>query len=133
MAKKTKQSPGALIDQRRLDIAEALKICREKEAALTRAGVQIGTAHYKSDRPNIMFIWEPTKDGKRKYVHVGTKAVNQERKLAEIERWRQREGLRHAIRDLEQEIASLDWAIESTASKVSAVLEYAGLIVDKHT
>ncbi len=131
MAKKNPLN-GAVIDQKREQILEALAACREKEAALTKAGVQSGHAHYKSDRPHIMFILEPSKGGKRKHVYVGAKAENQARKLAEIDRWNKREQLRHSMSELERHIQAMDGDIQRTATTVSAVLEHAQVILEKH-
>lgn len=99
---------------------------------LTRLGVQSGRIHYKSDRPNSMYVLEPSVDGKRKYVHIGTDSKKQAQKRAQVDRWRQQEQLRKAMMQLETELQGLDWQMTNVARIAEGVQELAGVFVERH-
>ncbi|MES9902179.1 MAG: hypothetical protein ABW168_05785 [Sedimenticola sp.] len=123
---------GKKIDKLRGCINAALIRCKRQEALLTRQGVQVGRIHFKTDRPNTMFILEPTVGGKRKYVHVGTDPKIQALKETEVVRWARRHDLRQAIKRLEDEIQELDFHTERLVAIAESVNEHSRIIQDKH-
>ncbi len=127
-----KKSDGQRLDTLRMGVIKSLKTCKAREAALTKAGVQRGNFHFKSDRPTSMLIWEPSEDGGRKYVHVGTDPEKQAIKQAEIERWGQRDRLQKAITSLESELKDVDYQIKCLLHIIESVHEHSCMIIDKH-
>jgi hypothetical protein len=132
MAKKI-ISHGEQLDKLKADIEAALVECKKEEARLTKAGVQIGTIHFKTDRPNIMYILEPTnQQGRRPYVHVGVDTAKQADARVRVDRWRKRDALRRAMISLEEELWRMNHQIQHVLHIVSSVHEHAAMIVETH-
>lgn len=131
MAKKI-ISQGATIDKLRADIVAAISAGKREDKRLTRQGVQIGRIHYKTDRPNTMYVLEPSVNGKRKYVHVGTDPKKQAQKRAQVDRWQQRDQLRKAMAQLETDLQELDWRLRSVTHIAEGVHELAAVFVERH-
>ncbi|AUZ86176.1 hypothetical protein [Methylophaga nitratireducenticrescens] len=112
---------GEQIDQQRQKIQLAIESCRKKIDDLTREGVQVGTIHFKTDRPNTMYILEPSVDGRRKYVHVGTDPEKQKIKREEVERWIHRDELQKAVESLEADLRDIDRLAEMLLTKTTYV------------
>lgn len=70
-----------------LEADEKIRLMRAKIKKLTAKGLQEGKIHFKTDRPNTMYILEPSQDGKRKYKHIGTDPKKQEKTTAAVERF----------------------------------------------
>ena len=103
---------GRDIDKLRLDIGRALTRCKRQEARLTKAGVQNGHVHFKTDRPNTMFVLEPSVDGRRRYIHVGTDPKRQSLMVAAVERWGDRARLQADMATLNDALDEFDRAVE---------------------
>ena len=131
MAKKI-TAQGAAFDKTRAVIINALKSCKTQEKKLTKAGVQIGRIHFKSDRRNSMYILEPGKGGKRKYIHVGTDLDYQAEKRAEVNRWAQRERLREDIARLESSLEEVDCQMDDLSYSIKSVHDDARILLKKH-
>jgi len=122
---------GKEIDKAVLGIHRLLEKCRAEEERLTQEGCQAGNINWKTDRPNTMFIYEPSVDGRRKYIHVGTDPKKQAEAEARVERWRCRDKLRKAISALEDEIKEMDWRLHEAVEFVNAVHEHARVICER--
>ena len=123
---------GAAIDKLRAEISDAFKACKKHEATLTKAGVQAGSINFKSDRPNTMFIYEPTNDGQRKYVHVGVDRRMQALAKERVARWKQRADLRKAVIQLKAGLSDMDWQTEQALMAAESVRVQAKSIIAKH-
>jgi hypothetical protein len=132
MAKKIIQH-GQRIDNLHSLILTALEDCKKEEARLTKAGVQIGSIHFKTDRPNSMYILEPTNEaGRRPYIHVGVDPRKQDDARIKVERWKKRDELRRSMADLETELKHLMYEIEHVARMTESVHEHASMVIDRH-
>lgn len=109
---KTSIAHGREIDKLRSDINNAVARCARQAERLTKAGVQDGHVHFKTDRPNTMFVLEPSVDGRRRYVHVGTDTKRQAVMRAAVDRWETRARLQSDMAALSAEVAELDRAID---------------------
>ncbi len=94
-------------------IHSSIEAIKKEIQDLTAAGVQVGSIHFKTDRPDTMFIWEPMKDGKRQYVHVGKDPAKQEQKKAEVERWHKRDYLQHQLTQYERRLVDIRYSLSS--------------------
>ena len=97
------------------ELAQKIQNIQKQIDQLTAEGVQAGEYHFKTDRPNTMFIYEPVLDGKRKYIHVGTDPEKQEIKKSEIERFKQREQLMQRLDQLQSNLMGFKYAVERLA------------------
>lgn len=70
-----------------LEADQKIKTIQAKIKKLTAKGLQEGKIHFKTDRPNTMYILEPSEHGKRKYNHIGTDPKKQAEATAAVERW----------------------------------------------
>lgn len=97
-------SHGLAIDKELIRLDNAIIELKKKDAVLTNAGCLLARIHYKSDRPNIMYMLLPSDEtGKRKYVHVGVDSIKQNEAIEKVSRYEQRETLRkktHTIQEL---------------------------------
>ncbi len=123
---------GAQLDKLRANIAEIIEACKKHERKLSRQGCQSGAAHFKTSKPNCMFIYEPQVDGHRKYVHVGVDPDKQKEALERIDRFKKRDELNKAREDLERQLSDIDWQLRSLSGVFEHVDEYARLIHEKH-
>ena len=123
---------GEKLDKLRTEIDTLLASCRQREVTLTAAGVQAGSINFKSDRPNTMFIYEPTHEGQRRYVHVGVDPAKQAEARVLVSRWHQRDRLRRAIAALEADIHDMDWQIECVVRVVEAVYKHSKSTIAEH-
>lgn len=114
---------GLEFNKLRSSIASALAACKRKEKELSKAGCQSGNIHFKTGRPNTMYINEPTKNGKRKYIHVGVNAAKQKEARERVKRWAIRDSLRNHISKLENDLQHLDY-------RFVEVMDYATLLED---
>ena len=84
-------SHGETIDKELVKLHEAILKLKKKEEKLTDAGCLLARIHFKTDRPNIMYMLLPTDStGKRKYVHVGVDSEKQNEAIAKVSRYEQR-------------------------------------------
>lgn len=109
---KTSIAQGREIDKLRSEIGRALARCKRQEARLTKAGVQNGHVHFKTDRPNTMFVLEPSVDGRRRYIHVGTNPERQTVMAAAVARWGDRTRLQADMAALHDALDEFDRAVE---------------------
>lgn len=109
---KTSIAQGREIDKLRSEIGRALARCKRQEARLTKAGVQNGHVHFKTDRPNTMFVLEPSVAGRRRYIHVGTDPKRQTIMAAAVERWADRSRLQVDMAALTDALDEFDRAVE---------------------
>ena len=70
-----------------LEADQKIKAIESKIKKLTAKGLQEGKIHFKTDRPNTMYILGPSQDGKREYSHVGTDPKKQAEATAAVQRW----------------------------------------------
>lgn len=98
-------------------IQSSIEAIKQEIETLTAAGVQVGSIHFKTDRPDTMFIWEPMKEGRRQYVHVGKDPEKQARKKAEVERWHKREFLQQQLASYERRLSEINYSISSLGGK----------------
>jgi hypothetical protein len=75
---------------------------------LEEQGIRMAYPHFKADRPNVMFLLEPTDGtGKRRYIHVGTDPEKQEEARAAIARHAKREAILRACARIDRERTDL--------------------------
>ena len=89
-----------------------LKHCQDEADRRVKAGVQWGHIHFKTDRPNTLYVLEPAVDGRRKYLHVGTDPQHQAQRRSAVERGVRLTRLRETIEPLKAAIRELDWEID---------------------
>lgn len=133
MAKRIMEQ-GALIDKSRDAIVQAIAASRRQEKLLKKQGVQIGSIHYKADRKSpTMFVYEPVKEGKRRYVSVGTDPKKQTEMQARVNRWKQRDLLQKEIERLEKDLKRLDWEIQHLVTNARKLEVEANEVRKKNT
>ncbi len=96
-------SHGCAIDKELVKLNEIIVKLRKKDKSLTDQGCLLARIHYKTDRPNIMYMLLPTDEaGKRKYIHVGVDSEKQQQAIAKVSRYEERETVRRQIRLLHE-------------------------------
>jgi hypothetical protein len=98
---------GSKIDKELQRLRSEIKVLKGEEKCLTDAGCLLAKIHFKTDRPNVMYMLEPVDaEGKRKYIHVGVKPKKQDEAYKKVNRYENRQKLRrkiHQLNELEKE------------------------------
>jgi hypothetical protein len=129
---KTIMDEGEKIDNLRVETVAALNLCKKHENSLTEAGCQAGVIHFKSGRPNAMFINEPISGGGRKHVYIGVDPDKQEEARARVARWNARDLLRRSMSSLEVDLDDLNHLVGSALADAKAVNDMAVKIFREH-
>ena len=117
-------SHGETIDKELVKLHEAILKLKKKEEKLTDAGCLLARIHFKTDRPNIMYMLLPTDStGKRKYVHVGVDSEKQNEAIAKVSRYEQREIVRKRIGSLQKLIDHCQFRLSSMLSSLQCQIK----------